>query len=144
MIGKFRLIAVVSFVFLFSGCAYHSTSKNWNGLMGADGKPTYYKETSKIAVNLFVGIPLFGNVSIDGMMEDLTGAIAEENGDHVRIVQGGNENYWYGFPPFTWILTPVITTVSAEYTPHTESYEKDQEEIRNTRENGSGLNPTKW
>ena len=144
MFGKYGWILVVGFAFLFSGCAYHSTSKNWNGLMGSDGKPTYYKETSKIAVNLFIGIPLFGNVSIDGMMEDLTGAIAEEKGDHVRIVQGGNENYWYGFPPLTWILTPVITTVSAEYAPNSEIYAKDQAEIRNDDANASGLNPTKW
>ena len=144
MFRKYGSLLVVGFAFLFSGCAYHSTSKNWNGLMGNDGKPTYYKETSKIAVNLFVAIPLFGNVSIDGMMEELTEAIAEEKGDHVRIVQGDNENYWYGFPPLTWILTPVITTVSAEYSPNLQAYEQDQSAIRNDKAKDNGLNPTKW
>ncbi len=144
MFGKYGWVLVTGFAFWLSGCAFHSTSKNWHGLVGVDGNPTYYKETNKLAVNLFVGIPLFGNVSIDGMMEDLTGAIAEEKGNHVRIVQGGNENYWYGFPPFTWILTPVITTVSAEYTPDPEVYAQDQAEIRSEKDDDNGLNPTKW
>lgn len=130
--------------FMFGECAFHSTSKNWHGLMGIDGNPAYYKKTSKVAINLFIVVPVMGNVNVDGMLEDLTEAIAEEKGNRVRIVQGGSENYWYGFPPFTWILTPVITTASVEYTPNPETYNQDQKEIRDDEENGSGLNPTKW
>ncbi len=144
MVGKKIWLVLAGVFFLFSGCAFHSTSKNWHGLMGADGSPAYYKKTSKVAINLLVAVPFIGNVSLDGMVEDLTQAIAEENGNNVRIVQGSSENYWYGFPPFTWLLTPVVTTVSAEYTPEQAAYDKDQEEIRKNEENNSGLNPMKW
>ena len=47
----------------------------------------------------------------------MTEKIAERGGDRVRIVQGGSENYWYGFPPVTWVLTPVVATIAAEYHP---------------------------
>lgn len=143
MFEKSRWVLLVGLMLVFSGCAFHSTSKNWNGLKGIDGKPAYYKKTSKVAFNLFIVVPFLGNVGIDGMVADLTEDIAQEKGDRVRIVQGGSENYWYGFPPLTWILTPVITTVSAEYTPDPETYVQDQKGIR-SEENGTVLNPTKW
>jgi len=41
------------------------------------------------------------------MVDDLTESIAAEGGDRVRIIKGDSENYWDGFPPITWILTPV-------------------------------------
>ncbi len=137
-----RLLSI-GLAITLGGCAHHSTSRNWNGLMGADGEPTYYKETSKVAVNLFIAIPLAGNVSIDGMMRDLTEDIHKESGNNVRVVQGDSENYWYGFPPITWVFTPVITTVSAEYKPHIDTYVVDQKKIR--QEQGeTNYNPTQW
>lgn len=146
MVGKKGLVlfAGLAFIFLFNGCAFHSTSKDWNGLMGVDGNPAYYKKTSKIALNFLIMVPFIGNVSVDGIVEDLTQAIAEEQGNNVRIVQGSSENYWYGFPPFTWVVTPVVTTVSAEYKPHQEAYDKDQEEIHTKKKDDSGFNPLHW
>lgn len=112
--------------------------------MGWDGKPAYYEETSKVTFNLLILIPFIGNSGIDGMMEDLTFDIAEAKGNNVRIVQGSSENYWYGFPPFTWIITPIVTTVSAEYTPDQGNYNTEQEEIHDLRKNGSKYNPLRW
>lgn len=112
--------------------------------MGIDGKPAYYKKTTKVAFNLLVMVPFLGNVGIDGMVDDLTADIVEVGGNNVRIVQGSSENYWHGFPPFTWVVTPVVTTVSAEYTPNEIDYERDQKEIRNEMENSSQLNPLNW
>jgi len=137
------IIMLAGFLLILNGCAYHSTARNWNGLTGSDGNPTYYKTTTKVGFNLFVGIPFIGNNRIDGMIDTLTSEIAGAKGDHVRIVQGSNENYWYGFPPFTWILTPVLTTVAAEYTPDQTTYIKDQKEIREDEKKGSVLNPLK-
>jgi len=124
------IMMVIGFLLILNGCAFHSTAKNWNGLTGSAGNPTYYKTTTKMGLKLFVGIPFIGNNSIDGMINTLTSEIAEAKGNNVRIVQGSNENYWYGFPPFTWILTPVLTTVAAEYTPNQTAYINDQKEIR--------------
>ena len=40
-----------------------------------------------------------------------------QGGDRVRVIQSGAENYWYGWSPFTWIITPVVTDVALEYEP---------------------------
>ena len=144
MLRQALFIMVLGVLLVLSNCAFHTTAKNWNGLTGSDGKPTYYKTTTKVAFKLAVVIPFIGNVGIDGMVDDLTEEIAEVKGDNVRIVQGSTENYWYGFPPFTWILTPVISKVAAEYNPDQTTYLEDQAIIREEEKNDSGLNPTEW
>ena len=50
--------------------------------------------------------------------------IAAKGGDRVRLVQTGAENYWYGWSPFTWILTPVVTDVVVEFEPSKEELDK--------------------
>lgn len=102
---------------LTSSCALHSTATHWNGRVGPNGEPIFVKSTTNIGLNLLVVVRLVGGTDIDGMIDELTEEIAEEDGDRVRIIQSSSENYWYGFPPLTWILTPVITTVAADYEP---------------------------
>ena len=144
MLQKTAWLLLFTLVLVLSGCAFHSTAMDWNGLKGGDGKPTYFKNTTKVGFNLLVVIPFLGDMSIDGLVDDLTGEIAGENGDYVRIVQGNSENYWYGFPPFTWIITPIVSTVAAEYRPNQATFLKDQKEIKEDESTDSGLNPLKW
>jgi len=144
MLRKKLWIVILGLSFLMSGCAFHSTAKDWNGLMGVDGQPAYYEETSKVAFKFLIMIPFLGNVGIDGMMKSLTADIAAKKGNNVRIVQGSSENYWYGFPPVTWVITPVITTVAAEYTPDQEIYKADQKVIQTEMNNSSKYNPLNW
>lgn len=78
----------------------------------------FVKNTTNVGVNLFVGVPLFGSTTMDRMIDSTTAAIAEVDGNKVRVIETTNEKTtWNGFPPFTWILTPVITSVSIEYQP---------------------------
>src|SRR4030095_2784129 len=106
------------------------------GLSGLDNKPTYYTITTKVGVKLLIVIPFLGDMGISGLTRDLTADIKREGGNEVRIVEGSSEAYFYGFPPFTWIVTPVISTVSAEYLPEAEQYEKDQIEADKNRKEG--------
>ena len=84
----------------------------------------FVKTTTNIGVNLLVILPLLGNTSIDTMLDETTGAIASEGGDRVRVIQSGSENYWYGWSPFTWIITPIVTDVALEYEPSAETISK--------------------
>jgi hypothetical protein len=138
---KIAIIPSLLTASLLSGCAMHSTSRDWNGLAGMDGNPTYYKTTSKVALKLFIVVPFVGDTSIDGLVDDLTEDIKNEKGNFVRIVQAGNENYWYGYPPLSWIVTPVISTVAAEYRPDAAAYVADQEAIRLKKESWQKYNP---
>jgi hypothetical protein len=112
-----KLALPLTLVLVLSGCAFHSTATRWNGRVGPNGEPVHVKSTSSVGLNVFILFKLIGGTNIEGMIDELTAEIAAEEGDKVRIIQSSSENYWYGFPPFTWILTPVITTVAADYEP---------------------------
>jgi uncharacterized lipoprotein YbaY len=83
-----------------------------------------------VGANLLIIIPFLGHLEIPGMVDELTEEIQEKGGDDVRIVQGNSENYWYGFSPFTWIVSPVVSTLAAEYHPSPEQFLKDRQKHR--------------
>ena len=114
----------IALLFLTTSCAFHSTATHWNGLRDADGKPVFVKVTTNIGFNFMVLLPLLGNTSIDSMLDETTAEIAREGGDRVRVIQSGAENYWYGWSPFTWIITPIITDIALEYEPSAEQIAK--------------------
>lgn len=110
-------LSALALSLLTPACEMHSAATRWNGVVGHEGHPVHIKSTTNIGVNFLVFIPLFGGTTIDRMVDSITAAIASEKGNKARMIETSNENYWYGFPPFTWILTPVITTVTADYQP---------------------------
>ena len=112
-----RTAVILAVAPLAASCAFHSTATHWNGRVGADGRPIYVKATTNVGVNLFVLLPALGNSTIDAMLDETSAEIAERGSDRLRVIQTSSENYWYGLPPFTWILTPVVTQVSVEYEP---------------------------
>jgi len=115
-----RWATLATLLFFCSACSFHSTATRWNGLRDADGKPVYVKSTTNIGFNLLVLLPLLGNTSIDAMLDETSEEIAEEGGSRIRVIQSGAENYWYGWSPFTWIITPIVTDVAVEYEPSSE------------------------
>ena len=129
---------------LCSGCTFTSRAKDWNELSGLDRLPTNYISTTKIGLNLLILVPFMGDMGISGLVRDMTSEVKAEGGNEVRIVQGDSENYWYGWPPFTWIVTPVISTVAAEYTPQLDQHVKDQQEIRQYRKELTGRWYAPW
>jgi hypothetical protein len=131
------LSGFVGLALALSGCAFSTTAKDWNGLKGLDDKPTYYMTTTKVGLNLLIAVPFIGDMGISGLTRDLTEYVKSEGGNDVRIVQGTTESYFYGWPPFTWVITPVVSTVSAEYEPSPEQFAKDQAVIAEETKEGS-------
>lgn len=113
---------------LATGCSLHSTATHWNGRVGPDGKPVFIQTSTNLGINLGIVIPFLGNITLDTMVDESTGSIAATGGDHVRTIESSSENYWYGFPPFTWIITPVIKTVSMEYQPTPAALQQAEQE----------------
>lgn len=111
-----------------SSCTFYSTAKRWHGKVGADGEPVYYTSATKVGLHLLIVVPFLGDMGIEGMVDKLTGKVAEQDGDYISIVQGETEAYWYGWPPFTWIITPVVSTVTAEYRPSSAALLADEAE----------------
>lgn len=98
-----------------SSCTFFASATEWNGRVGPNGKPVHVKTATKVGLNALVILPFIGDMDIQGLVSDITGEIQKEGGDKVTVFQAGSENYWYGFPPFTWIITPVISTVATQF-----------------------------
>ena len=130
-----RLLARTFLVLLalsaLTSCTFFATAKDWSHLHGPRGQPVYVKSGTNVGFNLgiFIPLPFLGSTSLTPMIRDVTQQIADENGDHVRVIESRGENYWYGFPPFTWIVTPVITTVTVEYEPPTDAWAKNEADL---------------
>jgi hypothetical protein len=112
---------VSAMLFLGSSCAMHGKADQWNSLVGAAGDPVYLNTTTKVGFNLLVVIPFLGDTNLGGMVNDATKNIRQQGGNYVRVVQGNTENYWYGLPPFTWVITPVVSSLVIEYKPSEEA-----------------------
>jgi len=126
--------ATLALLLFSTACSFHSTATRWNGMYDADGKPVFVKTTTNVGFNLLVLLPILGNTTIDTMIDETTQEIADEGGNRVRIVQSGAENYWYGWSPFTWIVTPVVTDIVIEYQPSEEAIEKAKAEEASLQE----------
>lgn len=130
-----RVLPLLALSLVFASCTFHSTAKQWNRRVGVDGAPVFYTATDKVGLNVLIILPFLGSTGIDSMVAELTAEVERRGGDKVTIVQGSGENYWYGFPPFTWVLTPVVSTLTAEYQPSREELiEVWMEDVRRERE----------
>lgn len=112
-----RLSAAISIIgsLFLSGCALTSTATNFNGLHNFDGSeaPVHINLT-KVALHLGVVMPLAGDASLDGTVEEFTKAAKKSGADRVRIVQSDETTLWWIFPPFTFLFTPKITNVAGD------------------------------
>ncbi len=112
---------VVILLLALTSCSFYSTAVDWNGRVGPNGRPVHYRSGTRVGFNLFVVLPFVGRTDVNEMVDRMTATVAEEKGDVVRIVQANTENYWYGFSPLTWILTPVVSTIDVEFEPSAEA-----------------------
>jgi hypothetical protein len=116
MVSTLRRVSLLA-AFALTSCSFHSLATRWNGRVGADGTPVHIRVTTNVGFNLFVILPFLGNTTIGTMIDESTRLIAATNSDQLRVIETRTEVYWYGFPPFTWLVTPVVTDVAVEYRP---------------------------
>ena len=117
MHAPLRAALLAAIAALPAACSLSSTATHWNGRVGVEGQPIFVETTVNVGFNLGIIIPFLGNTTMDSMINVTSGEIAEKGGNRLRVIQTSSENYWYGFPPFTWIVTPVVTDVGIEYEP---------------------------
>ena len=75
MLTATKLSSAMLCLWLLSGCALTSKAPNFNGLHDVDGSeaPVHINLT-KIAVHLGIVMPLIGDASLDGAVEEFTNA----------------------------------------------------------------------
>jgi hypothetical protein len=105
----------IFFIFaFFSGCTSVTKITDFKGLKTPDGEPIAYIHVSRVAVHLFDKVPIIGNGSIEKAFSRLALEANQVNAKEIRIVQSNRTSWWFSFPPFTLIFTPVTTNVAAE------------------------------
>lgn len=110
-------LSLACLVVLCAGCSRTLVATNFNGLSTPDGEPIAHVSTSNLAIHLLGSQPLVGNATLMGTMDDFTKAVKEENGTNVRVVQSKVFNWWFLFPPFSFVLTPVTSNVAGDVLP---------------------------
>lgn len=115
-------LATVSLALLAvtSGCTFHSTARQWNGRLDRDGQPVFLTTTTTYGVQLLVLLPFVGDTRADALVDAATAEIARHDNQRVRVVETESANWWYALPPITWFVTPVMGSITMEFTPSAE------------------------
>ncbi|MFN7588077.1 MAG: hypothetical protein ACK501_21475 [Planctomycetota bacterium] len=115
-------LAVVSLaaLALASGCTFHNTARQWNGRLDRDGQPVFLQTTTTFGVQLLVMLPFAGDTRAEALVDAATAEIARHDNQRVRVVETESANWWYALPPLTWLVTPVMGSITFEFTPSAE------------------------
>jgi hypothetical protein len=112
-----RFVFLSGLLLVASGCTFTSKADQFNGLPGADGKAVSHLNVSKLSLTLLFGSSqLAGDATLDATVSEMTSEAKSDGANTVRIVQSDESLYWWVFPPFSFILTPMMSNVAADYT----------------------------
>ncbi len=102
---------------LLGSCSMHEKAVHWNGHVGPDGEPVFVLRSTYVGFNFGILLPMLGDTDISSMVKESTAWIDPEEGTHLRLIETETDNFWYGVPPLTWIITPIMTNMTIEYRP---------------------------
>ncbi len=108
------VFSVVLCVMVLVGCSSVTKCTEFNGLTTPDGKAIAHVSANNIALHLLSKDPLVGDASLETTLGDFTAAAKAAGAKEVRIVQSRRTNWWFLFPPFTFIITPVTSNVAGD------------------------------
>lgn len=102
-------LALALVLFASNACSLTSVAKDFNGTITPDGSPRVYLNTTNYAVHLGMGYyPVLGNATVEGSVDAFTKEARKNGGTRNAITNMSANNLWYIFPPFTFIITPVV------------------------------------
>lgn len=113
-------VASLALFALATGCTFHTTARQWNGRLDRDGQPVFLTTTTTYGVQLLVLLPFVGDTRADALVDAATAEIARHDNQRVRVVETESANWWYALPPITWFVTPVMGSITMEFTPSAE------------------------
>lgn len=105
----FGLLLVATITSL-GACNTTATSKKFNGTTTPDGGARVYQLTTNYAIHLGFGYyPVAGNASVEASVDAFTKDARKNGGTKTAITNMDLDTLWYIFPPFSFVITPVIT-----------------------------------
>lgn len=109
-----RFGALVMAGLLAAGCTFGDPITDFNGVPDHEGNQVSHLNQTKLALNLLLFTPLWGDATLESNVRDVAAAAQAEGANGVRIVQSSDSLWWWCLPPFSFILTPHWSNVAAD------------------------------
>lgn len=109
----FRLF--IAALALTAACATsHTHSIAYNGVPGIRGEQVEFQSTTRYALHFLFIFGIFGNAGQSATVDAFTEEASSRGAKRIQITQYESDTYWYVFPPFSFLIHPVATTVYGE------------------------------
>lgn len=106
----FCVLSLVS-TLLFVGCSFHSHADKFNDIVGMRGEPVEYQQTTTWALHALWIFPLIGDARIENAVNEFSSEASKRGATRTNIEETASFTYWFVFPPFSFFVHPVNTTV---------------------------------
>lgn len=106
-----KLLLAAAPLALGTGCTSHSFASEWNGVAGVRGVPVELQTTSTWALHGLFVFPLTGDARKASVVDSFTKEAAARGAGRARVTQTSSLTYWFIFPPLSFFIHPVNTTV---------------------------------
>ncbi len=107
-------IAWIMVCLMLTGCASTSVATNFNGLKYVDGSVPVHINLTKYAIHFGVSLPMIGDATLDGAVEEFTKEAIKQGTGRVRIVQSDETILWWILPPLSFLFTPRWANVAGD------------------------------
>jgi hypothetical protein len=113
MTRTFSLLLVLA---LCTGCVSTSVGTNLNGMLDNDNAEFAHQETSVVALHWVFGAggPLWEDASFENTVDEFSAAASADGRTQARISSSETSNWWWVFPPFSFIITPITSRVAGD------------------------------
>ena len=109
-------VAAVCVAAMAAGCSMTTKCADFSGLSTPDGKATHVN-TTNYAIHLPFSFPLVGDARLATTLKNCTAEAKALGASKIRVVQSDSTCYWFIFPPFSFVLQPVISNVAGDAIP---------------------------
>lgn len=99
-------------VILLANCSFHTHAYKYNGIPGINGEPVEYQQTSTWALHALWIFPLIGDASLENSVNEFSSEARKRGAKRINIDDTSSLTYWFIFPPFSFFVHPVNSTIS--------------------------------
>lgn len=104
----------LALVSILPACVMHSHATEFHGVDGVRGVPIEYQTTTVYGISALFVFPLYGDTSKTNVISEFSREAAARGSERVRITQTSSSTYWWVFPPISFFIHPVSTTVEGD------------------------------
>jgi hypothetical protein len=94
-----------------TGCVFHRHAEKYHGALGPRGVPCEYQQSSVWALHFVWNVALIGDANLESAVDQFTAEAARRGATRIDVTYTDKYVYWFLFPPLTFLVHPVDTTV---------------------------------